>query len=101
MRRGKLLGLRWRNLDLDAGTIAIRQSVGLVRNKGEGGRIVEGSPKTERSRRVIDIDPSTVAVLRAWKKERGSLALALARDEAVVFGTIECGCRPGRHSAGE
>jgi hypothetical protein len=28
-------------------------------------------------------------MLRRWKKERGSLALALARDDARVFGTLE------------
>ena len=28
---------------------------------------------------MIDIDPDTVAVLRAWKRDRGSLALALAQ----------------------
>jgi integrase len=92
MRRGELLALRWRDIDMDAGTIAIRRSAGLVRVKGEGARIVEGQPKTERSRRVIDIDPGTVAVLRAWKKDRGTLALALARDDALVFGDLE-----GRH----
>ena len=41
---------------------------------------------------MIGIDPGTAAVLRGWKKERGSLALALARDDALVFGDIE-----GRH----
>jgi hypothetical protein len=30
---------------------------------------------------VIDIDASTVALLRVWKRKRGSLALSLARDE--------------------
>jgi integrase len=42
---------------------------------------------------VIDIDPATVAVLRAWKRERGALALALARDDSVVFGNQEGGFR--------
>jgi integrase len=43
--------------------------------------------------RVIDLDPATVALLRAYRKERGSLALQLARDDALVFGTIEGGHR--------
>lgn len=89
MRRGELLALRWRDIDLEAGTISIQRSVGVVRNKGEGAQIREKTPKTKRSRRVIDIDPDTVAVLRAWKRERGSLALVLARDDAVVFGDLE------------
>jgi integrase len=89
MRRGELLALRWRHIDLDAGTISIQRTIGVVRNKGEGAQIVEKVPKTRRSRRVIDIDPGTVAVLRSWKKERGTLALALARDDALVFGDQE------------
>ena len=88
MRRGELLALRWRDVDLDAGTISVRRSVGIVRVKGRKGILREGPTKTCRPR-VIDIDPATVAVLRAWKRERGALALALARDDSVVFGNQE------------
>jgi integrase len=63
----------------------------VVRNKGEGGQIHEAAPKTDRSRRVIDIDQDTVAVLRAWKRERGELSLALARPGALVFSDLEGG----------
>jgi integrase len=89
MRRGELLGLTWSDVDLDAATVSIQRSAGLVRNAGEEPEILVTAPKTEKSRRVIDIDPSTVAVLRSWKAERGSLALKLARPEAKVFGTEE------------
>ena len=88
MRRGELLALRWRDIDLDAGTISVRRSVGIVRVKGRKGILREGPTKTCKPR-VIDIDPATVAVLRAWKRERGALALALARDDSVVFGNQE------------
>jgi integrase len=37
MRRGELLALRWRDIDLDAATISVRRSVGVVRVKGEPG----------------------------------------------------------------
>jgi integrase len=91
MRRGELLVLRWRDIDLDTGTISIRRSAGVVRNKGRGAVITEGQTKTNRPR-VIDIAPGDVALLRAWKRDRGSLALALALDDALVFGDLE-----GRH----
>ena len=98
MRRGELLALRWRDIDLPAGTIAVRRSAGVVRNAGQGAEIREGSTKTGQSR-VIDIDAGTVAVLRAHRKDRGTLALALARDDSVVFGDLEGGCRhPERFS---
>jgi integrase len=60
-----------------------------VHNAGEGAQIHEAAPKTGKSRRVIDIDPDTVAVLRAWKRERGELSLALARPGALVFSGLE------------
>ena len=88
MRRGELLALRWRDVSLDAATMVIRRSAGLIRNAGEGATIEEGPTKTGRPR-VIDLDPGTVAVLRAWKRERGMLNLNLARDDSLVFGMIK------------
>ncbi len=88
MRRGELLALRWRDVDLDAGTLSVRRSVGVVRVKGERGYLREGKTKTCKPR-VVDLDPATVVVLRAWKRERGVLALQLARNDAVVFGDHE------------
>lgn len=62
-RRGELLGLRWdEDIDLDAGTVSVRQATVKVR-----GGTVTGPPKTDRSRRTITLDAGTVAVLRRWK----------------------------------
>jgi integrase len=82
MRRGELLGLRWRDIDLAGAAITVQRSVGTT-----GGTTAAGPTKSGKSR-VVDIDAGTVAVLRAWKAEHGSLALALARDSALVFGTL-------------
>jgi integrase len=95
MRRGEALALRWRGADLDAATISVRRSAGIVRVAGEGMEITEGDTKSGKPR-VLDLDAPTVAMLRAWRKERGSMALQLARDDALVFGDIE-----GRHRNGE
>jgi integrase len=88
MRRGELLALRWRDVDLKVATIAVRRSVGVVRNAGEGAATVEAGTKTDKPR-MVDLDASTVAVLRAHKQQRGEQALALARDDALVFGDLE------------
>ncbi|MGO9079899.1 MAG: tyrosine-type recombinase/integrase [Streptosporangiaceae bacterium] len=88
MRRGEALALRWRDIDLDAGTASIRRSAGVVRVKGEGAVIAEGDTKSGKPR-VIDLDAATVALLRAWKRARGAMALQLARDDALVFGDHE------------
>ena len=103
MRRGEALALRWRDIDLDAGRLAIRRSVGVVKTKGAGERLVEGPTKTGRSR-VVDLDSGTVAALRAYRAARGLLALDLVRDSALVLsnfdGTHRHPERFSRHFAG-
>jgi integrase len=83
-RRGEALSERWRDLSLDDGTVSIRRSAGMVRYAGEGAEMVEDDTKSSKPR-VVDIDPGTVAVLRAHKAERGSLALRLVKPDALVF----------------
>ena len=65
MRRGEGLALRWRDVDLDAGLLAVRRRLGVVTTKGAGQTLVEGSTKTGQSR-VVDLDAGTVAALRAY-----------------------------------
>ena len=96
MRRGEALSLRWRDIDLDAGTLRVRRSAGMVREAGEGAEMIEDDTKSSKPR-VIDLDAATVAVLRAWWKVRGSMALQLARDDALVFGNTEGGFRNAEH----
>ena len=88
MRRGELLALRWRDVDLDAGTVSVRRSAGMVRVAGEGADVVEGSTKSGKPR-VVDLDGEAAAVLRAWRKDRGSMALQLITPGSLVFGDIE------------
>ena len=61
MRRGELCGLRWSDVDLEAGTLSITTNRVLV-----DGVPVEGNPKSGSGRRV-DLDARTVAVLRRWR----------------------------------
>jgi len=62
MRRSELLGLRWSDIDLDAATMSINR--GLV---SVGYELHESRGKTRNSRRRIDLDPTTVRVLAAWR----------------------------------
>jgi integrase len=88
MRRGEALALRWRDIALDAGTVSVRRSAGIVRVKGEGAAVSEGKTKTGKAR-VIDLDAATVAVLRSQRRARGMVHLNHVRDDALVFGDHE------------
>ena len=68
--------------------MSVRRSAGVVRTKGEGFTIAEGTTKTDKPR-LIDLDAATVAVLRSHRLERGGMALHLAKPAALVFGSIE------------
>lgn len=62
LRQGEALGLQWSDVDLETGRLQVRTS--LQRMKGSVELV---SPKTERSRRIIHLPPSTVAALRKHK----------------------------------
>jgi integrase len=88
MRRGEALALRWRDVDLDAATVSVRRSAGMVRNAGEGADVVEGDTKSGKPR-VVDLDDDAAAVLRGYRRDRGSMALQLITPGSLVFGDIE------------
>ena len=88
MRWEQALALRWRDLDLDAGTVSVRRSAGMVRVAGEGAGVHEGDTKSGKPR-VVNLDDGAAAVLRAWRKDRGSMALQLITPGSLVFGDLE------------
>jgi len=58
LRRGEAAGLRWSDLDLDAGTLTVTGQLQQL-----GGRLVSGPPKSDAGRRVIALDKTTIAAL--------------------------------------
>lgn len=70
LRRGELLGLQWRDLDLDAGVLRVERQAGQRRTVGP--------PKTDASRRPVWLSARVVAALRrqrarqaAWRLRAG------------------------------
>jgi integrase len=96
MRRGEALSLRWRDVDFERATVAVRRSAGMVREFGEGAEMVEDDTKSSKPR-VVDLDSDTVAAGKAWKRQRGEMHLSLARPDSLVYGTVEGEHRNGEH----
>lgn len=60
LRRGEALGLRWQDVDMEAGTISVRQALVPV-----DGKVIISDPKTAKGRRSLALDPVTLAALQA------------------------------------
>lgn len=71
LRRGEAVGLRWSDVDVEANTATISQSVGQV-----GYRTVVTAPKTAGSVRTVGLDGGTVAALRAHRTAQAAERLA-------------------------
>jgi integrase len=98
MRRGEALALRWRDVNLEADTVSVRRSAGMVRNAGEGADVIEGDTKSGKPR-VVDLDDGAGSGLRAHRKARGSMALQLITAGSLVFGDLEGGHRNPEHTS--
>lgn len=70
MRIGEALGLSWKHVDLDTGTVRIEQILyrtPVVARKEDGDSFALGEPKTEKSRRTLALPAAAVAVLKAHR----------------------------------
>ncbi|QLL05594.1 site-specific integrase [Mycobacterium vicinigordonae] len=72
LRRSEVLGLRWADVDQDAGTITVAQGRVVV-----GGGTVTGAPKSARSARTLPMPRDVMAALRTFKTRQAEEHLAL------------------------
>lgn len=85
-RRGEACALRWTDVDLERGEVAIRRSIAHV-----GDELREKDTKTHQGRRLA-IDEATVALLRAHRLRCRERWLALGErlpDDAFLFGDAD------------
>jgi integrase len=83
LRLGELLGLRWSDVDLDAGVLAVRQALQRV---GKHLRFVE--PKSKQSRRRVTLPTFAVRALIGHREHQASeqrLAGSKWTDTGLVF----------------
>jgi len=86
LRQAELLGLRWRDIDLDLCSISVSQVLYM-----RHGRCYFTQPKTEHSRRQVSMTPKLVIFLREYKKCRELLYLDMERIlslDDLVFTSI-------------
>lgn len=72
MRRGEVLGLRWLDIDLNAGMASVRQTLEATKDG-----LITKQPKTAQSRRQVSLLPMTVSLLRAHQTNQKKARLAL------------------------
>jgi integrase len=98
MRRGEILGLRWSDLDLEAGRVAVRRPRIVVDYQ-----VQVSEPKTAKGRRSLALDPATVAALRAHRARQAEERLAVGsryQDSELVFTRLDgTGFHPERFSS--
>jgi Site-specific recombinase XerD len=88
MRRGEALALRWADVDFDGSRLSVRRSATVIKHKGAGEEIIVGTPKSGKAR-TINLDPQTLARVKAHKVAQGTLSLALARDDIYVLANLD------------
>jgi integrase len=87
LRQGEILGLRWVDVDLDAGTITVRQARERVK-----GAPTFGEPKSATSRRTITLPEIASTALKAHRTAFAEARLAKGpdwQDPGLVFTTPE------------
>lgn len=67
MRRGEILGLQWRDVDLEGRTLTVARSLGVSTADG----VFLKEPKTKRSRRTLLLAAVTVEALKEAKEAVG------------------------------
>ena len=73
LRRGEILALRWKDVDLERASLAVRQSLEQTRSRLCSFK----QPKTTKGRRVVALPALAVDALRQHKIEQAKMKLAL------------------------
>lgn len=66
LRKGELLGLRWKDIDFKNKTLSVKQTLATVENW----RLVFQVPKTDKSLRTISLDTETLQIIKRWQLQQ-------------------------------
>lgn len=65
LRQGEALALKWSDIDFENKKITVNKTAVWIKEKQ-----TLQTPKTKNSKRVISIDPTTLSILKSWKKDQ-------------------------------
>lgn len=85
LRRGEALALHWRDVDLEAGVLRVRETLSRT-SRG----LELGEPKTDKSRRTVPLPHSATVALRGHRSGQAAQRLAVGpawSDTGLVFTT--------------
>jgi integrase len=95
LRQGELFGLRWGDVDLEAGTVHVNRSLSRTKDGP-----VFTVPKTAKSRRTVQLTKSAIEALKRHSKRQAEemvRADTLYADQGLVFAS-EIGTPLNRHN---
>ena len=65
LRQGEAIALKWSDIDFENKKITVDKTATRIKEKQ-----TLQTPKTKNSKRVISIDPTTLSILKSWKKDQ-------------------------------
>ncbi len=83
LRRGEVLALRWTAIDLNRGTLSVREALEQTRDG-----LAFKQPKTAKGRRIVDLPRIAIEELQTHKMEQAQQRLLLGpayEDHGLVF----------------
>lgn len=91
MRKGELLALEWKDVDLKEKTINIKQTMFF-----EDGKEVIQTTKKYHSKRIITIDDHTAQILKKWRTQQKEMLLSNGITSEAKYVLIRGDMRPLR-----
>ena len=86
LRQGELLGLKWSDVDLEAGTLQIRRTLSATK-----GSPTFSTPKTAKSRRRVNLTPTALEGLKRHSERQAQEMIkadTLYQDQGLVFASL-------------
>jgi integrase len=89
LRMGGALGLKWSDIDLDAGTLRVNRQIQRMRRDGDQSGTLAFSEPKNASRRTVDLPQRAVEALRSHRKRQLEQRVQATHyeDSGLVFAT--------------